>query len=43
MADTFFGEARFAGWSGELGKAILAGELLDGLVNRRIWRAGAGR
>jgi xylose isomerase len=61
-------EARYAGWSGELGKSILGGEvsledlaakvesdgidpkpasggqeLLEGLVNRRIWRAGSGR
>jgi xylose isomerase len=61
-------QARYAGWDGALGKAILAGELsledlaskvdddgidpqpqsggqelLEGLVNRRIWRAGSGR
>jgi xylose isomerase len=58
---------RYAGWDGELGRGILAGELsledladkvdagldpkprsgaqeqLEGMVNRRIWRAGAGR
>jgi xylose isomerase len=59
---------RYAGWDGDLGRAILAGELsledldrkvgdegldpkphsgaqeqLEGAVNRRIWRAGAGR
>jgi xylose isomerase len=57
-------EARYAGWEGELGRAIMAGELsledlagkadegldptpksgrqelLEGEVNRRIWRAG---
>ena len=61
-------EARYAGWSGDLGKAILDGsaslaalhervaageidprpasggqELLESLVNRRIWRADDAR